>query len=71
MLKFALTNSFVNKILQILIKKRLKKKLGKDAVIDLNCMSVVEEGSRLKMKLDVSIDMYTATALDLIEDLII
>lgn len=69
MLKIALTNRLVNTIAKKLMERYFKKKLGDAAKICINELSAEETDGRVKLKINVELDLSTVSADSFIHNL--
>ena len=69
MIKLALSNKIVNAIAKKLIAKFLAKKIGNDSKIVINELSAEEVNGRVKLKINVVLDISETAAESFIESL--
>ena len=69
MIKLALSNKLVNALAKKVIAKFLAKKLGTDSKITINELSAEEANGRVKLKMNMELDISENTAVSLIDSL--
>lgn len=69
MIKLALSNKIVNALAKKLIAKFLAKKIGNDSKIIINELSAEEANGRVKLKINVVLDISENAAESFIETL--
>lgn len=69
MIKLALSNKIVNALAKKLIAKFLAKKIGSDSKIVINELSAEEANGRVKLKINVVLDISENAAESFIETL--
>lgn len=69
MIKFVLTNKLANALTKKLVGKLLAKKLGVDGKLIVNELYAVENDGRVKLRINVELDVSSEVAESLIDQI--